>query len=61
MNNKLDELLNDFGGRKCKSMIAFDNEKEEDDRKIKSFPLSPKSKKEYDGPFTFDKSDMYSN
>ena len=48
LNNKLDELLQDFGGRRCKSMIDFGNEKEEDDRKVRSFPLTPKSRKEYE-------------
>lgn len=55
----MDELLSDFGGRKCKSMIAFDNEKEEDERKVKSFPLTPKSRKEYDGSFSFGPNDRY--
>ena len=59
LNNKLDELLQEFGGRKCKSMMALDNEKEEDSRRIKSYPLSPKSKKEYDGSATFDKDNAY--
>jgi hypothetical protein len=48
LNNKLDELLQEFGGRRCKSMVNFENEKEEDVRRIKSYPLSPKSRKDYD-------------
>ena len=40
-------------------MIALDNEKEEDPRKIKSFPLSPKTRKEYDEPISFDINDRY--
>lgn len=54
LNNKLDELLEQFGDRKCKSMIDFGSDKEEDDRNIRSFPLTPKTKKQYEGPFTFD-------
>ena len=38
INNEHDLLIKDFGGRRCKSMIEFDNEKEEDDRKISSYP-----------------------
>ena len=39
-------------------MITLDNEKEEDPRKIKTYPLSPKSKKAYDDPFGFNKDDF---
>lgn len=41
--NKLEELLEVFGRRQCKSCIEFNTgtEKVEDDRKIKSWPLSP--------------------
>lgn len=38
---KLDELVYSFGDRKCKSAEPFTDEKEEDYRRIKSFPLSP--------------------
>lgn len=54
LNNKLDELLEQFGNRKCKSMIGLDNELEEDEREIRSYPLTPKTKKLYEGPFIFD-------
>lgn len=40
-------MLAEFGSRKCKSMIAFDNDKEEDPRKIRTYPLSPNTLKEY--------------
>lgn len=33
LNNKLDELLSQFGPRRCKSMIGLDNDKEEDPRR----------------------------
>jgi hypothetical protein len=32
LNNKLDELLQQFGARRCKSMIGLDSIKEEDPR-----------------------------
>jgi len=53
LNNKLDELLQEFGGRRCKSMIALENEKEDDPRMLKTFPLSPRARNEYDEPFNF--------
>ena len=57
LNNKLDELLEQFGNRKCKSMIAFENEKEEDPRYIKTHPMSPRGNNEYDEPHHFNKDD----
>jgi len=43
LDNKLEEMLNVFGRRLCKSCIEFNTgtEKEEDPRKVKSWPLSP--------------------
>ena len=43
LDNKLEEMLNVFGRRLCKSCIEFSTgtEKEEDPRKVKSWPLSP--------------------
>ena len=38
-------------------MIALESEKEEDPRKIKTHPLSPRSRKIYDEPFQFNKDD----
>ncbi len=43
LNNDLDDILKRFGERKCESMREFDNDKEEDPRKTKSVPASPKS------------------
>jgi len=42
LDNKLEELLNIFGRRQCKSCIEFNTgtELEEDPRKTRSFPLS---------------------
>lgn len=54
LNNKLDELLEQFGNRRCKSMIGLDNDLEEDEREVRSFPLTPRTAKLYEGPFTFD-------
>ena len=48
LNNNLDELLKEFGDRKCKSMIDFDTEKEEDPRRTRSYPLTPRSMKDYE-------------
>jgi len=50
LNNKLDELLNQFGDRKCKSMIELGTgwDKEEDPRKTKTWPISPGTYAEYD-------------
>jgi hypothetical protein len=47
----LEELLEVFGRRQCKSCIEFNTgtEKVEDDRKIKSWPLSPQAEKDYAG------------
>jgi hypothetical protein len=49
LDNKLEEMLNVFGRRLCKSCIEFNTgtEKEEDPRKIKSWPLSPKGEEHY--------------
>lgn len=51
LDNKLEELLNIFGRRQCKSCIEFNTgqELEEDPRKVKSWPLSPKGEVEYQG------------
>lgn len=49
LDNKLEEMLNVFGRRLCKSCIEFNTgtEKTEDDRKVKSWPLSPKGEEHY--------------
>lgn len=49
LNNKLDELLQDFGDRRCKSMIDLETgwAKEEDPRKITTWPLTPTQNEEY--------------
>ena len=43
LNNKLDELLDLFGDRRCKSMIELGTgwDKEEDPRRIITIPMSP--------------------
>ena len=60
LNNKLDELLQQFGDRKCKSMILFGTgwAKEDDPRHINTFPLTPTREAEYDGEYHFTKEDM---
>lgn len=49
LDNKLEELLNIFGRRQCKSCIELPTgtEVEEDPRRVRSFPLSPKGEKLY--------------
>jgi hypothetical protein len=61
LNNKLDELLNEFGDRKCKSMINLSTgwPKEEDPREIVTWPLTPSQKAEYDYEIKFTKDDAY--
>ena len=51
LDNKLEELLNIFGRRQCKSCIEFNTgtELEEDPRKTRSFPLSPRAERLYAG------------
>ena len=60
LNNKLDDLLEMFGDRKCKSMIELGTgwEKEVDPRQVITWPLSPNKKAEYDGEYHFNKDDM---
>ena len=43
LNNKLDDLLNEFGDRHCKSMIELGTgwDKENDPRACNTWPLSP--------------------
>jgi hypothetical protein len=51
LDNKLEELLNIFGRRQCKSCCDFDTgtKPEPDPRKIRSWPLSPRGEAEYQG------------
>ena len=49
LNNRFDELLNENGPRRCKSMIEFGNELEDDPRLTQSLPISPRD------DFSFDK------
>jgi len=60
LNNKLDDLLNMFGDRRCKSMIEFGTgwDKEDDPRRCITWPLSPNTIKEYDGEYKFTREDM---
>lgn len=60
LNNKLDDLLNQFGDRRCKSMIELGTgwDKEDDPRRNITWPLSPDKIAEYDGEYKFTKEDM---
>jgi hypothetical protein len=51
LDNKLEELLSIFGRRQCKSCIEFSTgqELEEDPRKVRSWPLSPRAEELYQG------------
>ena len=51
LDNKLEELLCIFGRRQCKSCIEFNTgtELEEDPRKVRSYPLSPRGEELYHG------------
>jgi hypothetical protein len=51
LDNKLEELLNIFGRRQCKSCIEFGTgqELEEDPRRTRSWPLSPRGELLYQG------------
>ena len=42
LNNRFDELLSDLGPRRCKSMIDFGNDLEDDPRLTRSEPNSPR-------------------
>ena len=55
LDKKLDNLLNLFGDRRCKSMTELCTgwQKEDDLHQVNSWPLSPKKIKEYDGVYTF--------
>jgi hypothetical protein len=61
LNNKLDELLVQFGDRRCASCIEFYTgwEKTDDPRKVLTWPLTPEHLKEYDADFKFTKEDMF--
>ena len=65
LNNKLDELLNEFGDRRCKSMIDLQTgwPLEDDPRLAVTWPVSPMMRAEYenvDPPIKFTKEDAYS-
>jgi len=53
-NSKLEELLNRFGKRMCKSDIVFGSELEDDPRKIRTWPCldTPATPTEPPKPFT---------
>ena len=60
LNNKLDDLLQQFGDRRCKSCIEFSTgwEKVDDPRVLLTWPLSPERANEY-GDVKFTKDDMF--
>ena len=60
LNNRLDYLLNEFGDRRCKSMIELGTgwDKENDPRRVITWPLSPDKIVEYDGDYKFTRDDM---
>ena len=48
LNNNLDDLFSRFGARRCNSMGQFENDREEDPRRTKSLPASPKDDFKFD-------------
>jgi hypothetical protein len=52
LNNRLDDLLNEHGPRRCKSMTEFGNLLEDDPRLTRSCPHSPRDQND---DFFFDK------
>lgn len=60
LNNKLDDLLNLFGDRRCKSMFELETgwDKEDDPRLCITWPLSPSKYADYDKDYKFTKEDM---
>lgn len=65
LNNKLDELLNAFGDRKCKSMLDLGTgwQLEDDPRLAVTWPCSPALRDEYNemGDVKFTEEDKYGN
>lgn len=65
LNNKLDELLVQFGGRKCHSMMDFGTgwNLEDDPRMVITWPVSPMLIEEFGelGEIVFTKDDAYGN
>ena len=61
LNNKLDDLLADFGERKCRSCIEWPTgwEKELDPRKIRTAPLTPNTRDLYEDEYHFGPNDAY--
>ena len=46
LNNKLDELINEYGERNCFSARESRNDRERDPRDVRSEPNTPKKKKQ---------------
>lgn len=63
LNNKLDELLTQFGDRKCKSMLDLGTgwNLEDDPRMVITWPVSPMLREDYAemGEIVFTKDDAY--
>ena len=61
LNNKLDELLQQFGDRRCRSCFEFSTgwDKINDPRQLHTWPLTPETAKDYDGEYKFTRDDMF--
>jgi hypothetical protein len=59
LNNKLDDLLDEFGSRRAKSMIDIEAEREEDPRRTMSYPLTPTLREKYNQEHHFTKADAF--
>lgn len=51
LNNRFDELLTEMGPRRCRSMVEFGNELEDDPRRTRSMPVSPRGEGEFDNEY----------
>ena len=60
LNNRLDDLLQRFGDRKCKSMIELGTgwDKVDDPRNLVTWPLAPGEREELEGNYRFTARDM---
>ena len=52
LNNKFDDLLFNFGDRKCLSMGEYENDREDDPREILSYPRTPPGYRDEDRDFS---------
>ena len=61
LTKKLDQLLEEFGGRRCKSMFEYGTgwNKQEDPGHPLTWPLTPSKLAAYAGDYKFTRDDMF--